>query len=73
MTEGHVWVQHLKSSLKASKQLAYLYDVTQDKFEFMGDVFGLLGCADDACPPDKKAFSTFIHPDDLITRQLTLA
>lgn len=73
MAEGHVWVQHLKSSLKASKQLAYLYDVTQDKFEFMGDVFGLLGCADDACPMDKKAFSTFIHPDDLITRQLTLA
>ena len=73
MADGHVWVQHLKSSLKASKQLAYLYDVESDTFEFMGDVFGVLGCADDACPADKKSFSNFILPDDLVTRQLTLA
>lgn len=73
MSNGHVWVQHLKSSLKASKQLAYLYYIDEDKFEFMGDIFGVLGCADDDCPVDKKAFSDFIFPDDLVTRQLTLA
>lgn len=73
MADGHIWVQHLKSSLKASKQLAYLYDVSEDQFEFMGDIFGLLGCAEDACPADKKTFSNFILPDDLVTRQLTLA
>lgn len=73
MTDGHIWLQHLKSSLKASKQLAYLYNEDADKFEFMGDILGVLGCAEDNCPLDKKSFSNFIFPDDLVTRQLTLA
>lgn len=73
MTDGHIWIQHLKSSLKASKQLAYLYNESADKFEFMGDILGVLGCADGECPLDKKAFSQFVFEDDLITRQLTLA
>ena len=73
MTDGHIWLQHLKSSLKASKQLAYLYSADEDKFEFMGDILGVLGCADENCPLDKKAFSNFIFADDLVTRQLTLA
>lgn len=73
MTDGHVWIQHLKSSLKASKQLAYLYHVNDDRFEFMGDIFGVLGCADDGCPVNKKTFSRFVAEEDLVTRQLTLA
>lgn len=73
MAEGHVWIQHLKSSLKANKQLAYLYHIDEDQFEFMGDILGVLGCADDECPVDKNSFSKFICADDLVTRQLTLA
>lgn len=73
MADGHVWLDHLKSSLKASKQLAYLYHAGRDEYEFMGDVFGILGCADDAAPQDKKAFSGFIAADDLMERQLSLA
>ena len=73
MADGQVWVQHLKSSLKASRQLAYLYHVQKDEFEFMGDMLGVLGCDESDCPKNKEEFSRFILSDDLVTRQLALA
>lgn len=73
MTDSQLWIQHLSSSLKASRQLAYLYHVENDTYEFMGDILGVLGCADNEAPKTKTAFGDMVSPDDLVTRQLTLA
>lgn len=73
MSENPLWLQHLSSSLKASRQLAYLYHVENDSYEFLGDGLGVLGCPDDGMPVNKRDMSELISPDDLIQRQISIA
>lgn len=73
MTDSQLWLQHLSASLKASRQLAYLYHVDKDTYEFMGDVTGVLGCDESNIPEGKTGLGALIAPEDLVTRQLSLA
>ncbi len=73
MNEDSIWLEHLGQSLKATKQLAYLYHHNQDSFQFMGDVFGILGCEDIDLPLKKTDFLRFIHPEDFVERQLSIS
>lgn len=68
-----LWIQHLSSSLRASRQLAYLYHVEEDRYEFMGDVIGVLGVAEDALPKSKEEFKSMICKDDIVNRQIAIA
>ncbi|HNQ92848.1 MAG TPA: bifunctional diguanylate cyclase/phosphodiesterase [Alphaproteobacteria bacterium] len=73
MADSTLWLEHLSSSLRASRQLAYLYHVEEDKYEFMGDVMGVLGVAADELPTNKQGFKNMVAKDDVIERQLAIA
>jgi diguanylate cyclase (GGDEF)-like protein len=68
-----LWLSHLSSSLKAGSQTACLWNVESDSFEFMGDFAGTFGCEENLLPRTKLEFSTLINPQDLVTRQLSMA
>lgn len=68
-----LWLSHLAHSLKASQQAAYLWHVEEDRFEFMGDIQGVLGLASSNLPSRKEEFVRLINPQDVVTRQLALA
>jgi diguanylate cyclase (GGDEF)-like protein len=68
-----IWLRHLSSSLKANRQAAYLWHVEEDVFEFMGDILGVLGVADENVPANKEAFGKIINHQDVVTRQLMIA
>jgi diguanylate cyclase (GGDEF)-like protein len=72
-SHSEVWLRHLSSSLKASRQAAYLWHVEEDRYEFMGDVSGVLGMSEENLPKGKEEFSKLISPQDVVTRQLALA
>ncbi len=73
MADSQIWMQHLSASLTASRQLAYLYHADADKYEFMGDVSGVLDCSSEQTPTNKQNFVALICEDDVITRQIQLA
>ena len=73
MSEDHIWLENLGLSLRANRQLAYLYSYNEDKFQFMGDVLGILGCENEFTPVSKSDFIELIHPDDLVSRQISIA
>ncbi len=73
MADSQIWMQHLAASLTASRQLAYLYHADTDKYEFMGDVSGVLDCSPEQTPVKKQSFAALICADDVITRQIQLA
>ncbi len=73
MTDSHLWIQHLSASLKANRQLAYLYHVDKDMYEFMGDILGVLGRDEQDVPRNKAELADLIYPEDLVTRQLSIA
>ncbi len=73
MSGSELWLHHLSSSLRASRQAAYLYHVEEDRYEFMGDCLGVLGLEEEALPRNKENFLKFICPADLVNRQLSLA
>lgn len=73
MSDSHVWLQHLSSSLAASRQAAYLYQVESGTVDFLGDVMGIFGVATDEMPRGKQGFTDFIYADDLIARQLQIS
>ncbi|HRK97782.1 MAG TPA: EAL domain-containing protein [Alphaproteobacteria bacterium] len=73
MADSKLWLQHLSSSLRASRQVAYLYHVDEDRYEFIGDVMGVLGLAEEEFPRNKESFKRLILNDDVIARQLSIA
>lgn len=73
MADSKLWLQHLSLSLRASRQVAYLYHVEEDRYEFIGDVMGVLGLAEDRTPENKEQFSKLVASTDLVTRQLEIA
>ena len=73
MSDSKLWLQHLSLSLRASRQVAYLYHVEDDKFEFIGDIMGVLGLPDDRSPSNREEFSKLLAESELVTRQLALA
>lgn len=72
-TTSDLWLRNLDLSLKASRQVAYLWHVDDDRFEFMGDTGGLLGCAEGEEPGRKDEFAHLVNPQDMVTRQLAIA
>ena len=68
-----LWLRHLAHSLTASQQAAYLWHVEEDRFEFLGDIQGVLGLATASLPSKKDDFMRLINPQDVVTRQLALA
>lgn len=68
-----LWLNHLSQSLKASRQLAYLWHVEEDRYEFMGDAKGVLGLEAEQIPDKKVSFSMLINPQNLVERQLRIA
>lgn len=72
-TTADLWLSHLASSLKASQQTAYLWHVEEDRYEFLGDIQGILGLEAAEFPKTKDAFARLINPQDLVSRQLALA
>lgn len=73
MFDSTVWLQHLSSSLRANRQVAYLYHVEDDKFEFLGDILGVLGIAEDDIPKNKDEFKKLILGEDLVSRQIEMS
>jgi len=47
--------------------------VEDDKFEFIGDIMGVLGLPDDRSPSNREEFSKLLAESELVTRQLALA
>ena len=68
-----LWLRHLSHSLKASHQVAYLWHVDSDVYEFIGDTQGILGLSDDKIPGRKDDFTLLINPQDVVNRQLAIA
>ena len=60
MADSKLWLQHLSSSLRANRQVAYLYHVDEDRYEFIGDVMGVLGLAEEEFPRNKESFKRLI-------------
>lgn len=73
MADSKIWLQHLSSSLRASRQVAYLYHVEEDRYEFIGDIMGVLGLREEEFPHTKEAFKTLVCADDIVMRQLAIA
>jgi diguanylate cyclase (GGDEF)-like protein len=73
MSDGQLWLQHLSASLRANRQLAYLYHVEKNTYEFMGDFLGVLGCDENNAPQDKNSLAELVADEDRVTRQLSLA
>lgn len=71
-SSAELWLRNLGMSLKANHQLAYLWHVEEDRYEFMGDIEGLLGVAEEAVPQKKEQFSRLINPQDIVNRQLMI-
>ena len=68
-----IWHRHLSASLKANHQVAYVWQVENDQFEFTGDSQNLFGVAEADMPTSKERFFTFINPQDVVERQLLLS
>lgn len=73
MADSQLWLQHLSSSLRVNRQVAYLYRVHEDKYEFIGDVMGVLGVREEEFPRTKDDFKRLVAPEDLVTRQIGMA
>lgn len=69
---GDLWLKHLAVSLKASRQVASLWHVDDDRYEFMGDIFGVFGVADSETPKNKDKINALINPQDLVSRQMAI-
>ena len=70
---GDLWLKHLSVSLKANRQVATLWHVDEDRYEFIGDVFGVFGIADSETPKSKDKINTLINPQDVVMRQMAIS
>ncbi len=73
MADSKLWLQHLASSLRVSRQVAYLYHLEDDRYEFIGDVMGVLGLPEESFPKNKDDFKNMVSAEDLVARQLSIA
>jgi diguanylate cyclase (GGDEF)-like protein len=57
-----LWFSHLSSGLSSSGLIAYIWHPAQDRFEWAGDVAGVLGLAPDNCPQTNAQFHKILNP-----------
>ena len=67
-----LWLKQLSASLKDNGQVAYLWNIQKDSFEFMGDTEGLFGLQEDDMPSSREQVSLLINPQDIVERQLEI-
>lgn len=67
-----LWLSHLTLSLEANRQLACMWRVEQDTYEFIGDSAAIFGPGE-GLPGSKAAMMALVNPQDLVVRQLGIA
>ncbi len=67
-----IWFEKLSSVLSGKGVAAYMWDAGADRFEWSGDIFGLLGIGKDACPSNNAGLQQLINPRQAAQRLMAL-
>lgn len=67
-----IWLRHLASGLSGSGIVAYIWDVSADRYEWNGDLTALLGVPRQDYPQTSLQFQKLINPQHLLVRMAAM-